>query len=342
VCRKRTKQKPNTRASQPLGELAGFVIVPGVPFFCTTIPAEDPRWRVSPATTLNHAAAPMIEVRGLHFTYHGADEPAVAGLDFAIERGEIFGFLGPSGAGKSTTQKILIGLLRGYRGEVSVMGRDLGGWGPEYYERVGVSFEFPNHFLKLTAHENLAYFGSLYRRMRWSPQALLEMVGLEGDGGTPVGQFSKGMKNRLTVARALLHDPELLFLDEPTSGLDPGNARRVRDLIREQKRAGKTIFLTTHDMAAADELCDRVALIVDGRLALIDAPRALKLRYGRAIVRVELDSEAGTEQREYPLEGLGDNSGFLEVLRTRQVQTLHTQEATLEDVFLRVTGRSLA
>jgi fluoroquinolone transport system ATP-binding protein len=283
----------------------------------------------------------VIEVHDLHFTYHGANAPAVSELNFSIGKGEIFGFLGPSGAGKSTTQKILIGLLRGFRGRVTVMDRELGEWGAEFYERVGVSFEFPNHFQKLTAQENLHYFGSLYRRTRWSPQELLEMVGLGEDAGTPVGQFSKGMKNRLTVARALLHDPELLFLDEPTSGLDPGNARRIRDLIRDQKRAGKTIFLTTHNMAIADELCDRVAFIIDGRIALIDAPRELKLRYGRAMVRVEFRTDAGTEQREFALEGLGDDAEFLALLRAGRVQTIHTQEASLEDIFIRVTGRSL-
>jgi fluoroquinolone transport system ATP-binding protein len=283
----------------------------------------------------------VIEVHDLHFTYHGANAPAVSELNFSIGKGEIFGFLGPSGAGKSTTQKILIGLLRGFRGRVTVMDRELGEWGAEFYERVGVSFEFPNHFQKLTAQENLHYFGSLYRRTRWSPQELLEMVGLGEDAGTPVGQFSKGMKNRLTVARALLHDPELLFLDEPTSGLDPGNARRIRDLIRDQKRAGKTIFLTTHNMAIADELCDRVAFIIDGRIALIDAPRELKLRYGRAMVRVEFRTDTGTEQREFALEGLGDDAEFLALLRAGRVQTIHTQEASLEDIFIRVTGRSL-
>jgi len=131
----------------------------------------------------------------------------------------------------------------------------------------------------------------------------------------PVSQYSKGMKNRLSVARALLHHPELLFLDEPTAGLDPVNARRIRELIKAQKQAGKTIFLTTHDMTVADELCDRVAFIVDGQIRLIDRPRELKLRYGQARVRVEYRSVNGSESREFPLAGLGDNAGFLDLLR---------------------------
>jgi fluoroquinolone transport system ATP-binding protein len=282
----------------------------------------------------------MIEVRDLHFAYHGAGADAVAGLSFRIEAGEIFGFLGPSGAGKSTTQKILIGLLRGYRGHVAVMGRDLAKWGPDYYERVGVSFEFPNHFLRLTARENLRYFGSLYHRAPREPAALLEMVGLAEDADVPVGQFSKGMKNRLTVARSLLHDPELLFLDEPTSGLDPLNAHRIRDLVRGQKEAGRTVFLTTHNMAVADDLCDRVAFIVDGRIVMIDSPRALKLRHGTRSVRVEHRTATGIQRAHFPLEGLGDNAEFLGLLRGG-VETIHTQEATLEEIFLQVTGRSL-
>ena len=175
-----------------------------------------------------------------------------------------FGFLGHSGAGKSTTQRILIRLLREYQGQVTVLGRDLADWHSDYYELIGVSPELPNHFLKLTALENLRYFSALYSRATQPPAALLAMVGLDDDGPMRVSQYSKGMKQRLSVARALLHNPELLFLDEPTAGLDPLNARRIMDLIKEQQRAGKTIFLTTHNMTAAEELCDRVAFIAGG------------------------------------------------------------------------------
>ena len=282
----------------------------------------------------------MIEVRDLGFRYHHAAEPAVEGLSFTVEPGQVFGFLGPSGAGKSTTQKILIGLLRGYRGDVSVLGRELASWREDYYERIGVSFELPNHFLKLTALENLDYFGALYPR-RHDPRALLERVGLAEDAGTRVGAFSKGMQNRLNLARALLHDPDLLFLDEPTSGLDPVNARRVRALIREEQARGKTVFLTTHNMTVAEELCDRVAFLVDGRIALIGAPGELRLRYGAPTVRVEHLDGGRPAVREFPLEGLGEDPAFLEILRSGGVRTLHSQEATLEDVFIRVTGRSL-
>lgn len=283
----------------------------------------------------------MIDVKQLSFTYTRSVKPAVRDLNFHIEPGEIFGFLGPSGAGKSTTQKILIGLLKDHSGAVSVFGRDLRQWSSDYYERIGVSFEVPNHYLKLTAVENLTYYRSLYSGSTEEPEALLAMVGLAGDGNMRVSQFSKGMKNRLSVARSLIHNPELIFFDEPTTGLDPVNARRVKEIIRRQKAAGKTIFLTTHDMNVADELCDRVAFIVDGAIDLIDSPRELKLRYGRQQLRVEYGRNDQVAETEFPLLGLAENNEFLDLLRQNCIQTMHTQEATLESIFIDVTGRSL-
>lgn len=283
----------------------------------------------------------MIEVADLSFSYPGAQTRAVHGLSFTVGRGEIFGFLGPNGAGKSTTQKILIGLLRDFQGRVSVLGKPLADWGSDYYEHVGVAFEFPNHFLKLTGLENLRYFGALYSQRTLAPDELLARVDLGDNGDKPVAQYSKGMKSRLSVARALLNDPELLFLDEPTAGLDPASGRRIKGLIQEQREQGKTVLLTTHDMAVADELCDRVAFLVDGEIALIDTPRELKLRHGEHRVRVEYLVDGRLARQEFPLAGVGDDGAFLELLRDRQVQTIHTLEASLEDVFIRVTGRSL-
>jgi fluoroquinolone transport system ATP-binding protein len=167
------------------------------------------------------------------------------------------------------------------------------------------------------------------------------MVGLEDDGDLLVAQYSKGMKNRLTVARALLNNPDVLFLDEPTSGLDPVNARKIKDIIAAQKAAGKTIFLTTHNMSVADELCDRVAFLVDGEIRTIDQPHALKLQYGQRVVRAVYRNGLGTQNEEFPLEGIGENSAFLNLLRSYPIETLHTQEATLEDIFIQVTGRRL-
>ena len=235
----------------------------------------------------------LIRVRGLTFTYPKI--VASGGAWHGLLRGtrEIFGFLGPSGAGKSTTQKLLIGPRRGHGGEATVWGKDPLAWGPDYYQRIGVWFELPNHYQKLTGLENLRFFASLYDGETADPIALLDAVGLADDANTRVGKYSKGMQMRLTFVRALLNDPELLFLDEPTSGLDPVNARKVKNIILELKARGRTVFLTTHDMATADELCDRVAFVVDGRIVALNTPAELKIARSERLVRVEYRGEGG-------------------------------------------------
>lgn len=285
---------------------------------------------------------PVIEMRSFSFTYRNTRRPAVRDVTFAVQRHEIFGFLGPSGAGKSTTQNVLIGLLGGYQGEVAVLGKNLSAWARDYYRRIGVAFEAPNHYLKLTARENLRLFASFHGGLTEHPDELLARVGLTEDGDKRVGEFSKGMRGRLTLARALLHRPELLFLDEPTAGLDPVSARRIRRVIRDARDRGATVFLTTHDMVTANELCDRVAFLVDGQMAALDAPRALRLTYGRRVVRVEARADGDRLVREFALDTLSQESEFLELLRAGAVETIHTLETTLEDVFVQVTGRTLA
>ena len=284
----------------------------------------------------------MIDVKGLVFTYRGSKEPAVNDLEFSVADGEIFGFLGPNGAGKSTTQKVLIGLLRDYRGKVSVLERDSCDWGSELYEQVGVGFELPVHFGRLTARENLNYFASLYQGETEDLDHLLEQVDLLKEADVRVERFSKGMRVRLSFARAILCRPRLLFLDEPTTGLAQLSARRIKDLILEHRDRGATVFLTTHDMTTADEICDRVAFLIDGHIALIDAPRELKVRYGERRVRVEYSVNGTLEVRNFPLEGLAENREFLTALREPSLQTVHTQETSLENIFIRVTGRELA
>ncbi len=282
----------------------------------------------------------MIDVSNLSFQYPNAPKPALKNLTFHIKKGEIFGFLGPSGAGKSTTQKILIGLLPQYQGNVIVMDKPLPSWGYDYFEKIGVSFELPNHYLKLTARENLNYFRSLYKGETEDPGELLRMVGLSEDADKYVAEYSKGMKGRLNFARSLLHMPALLFLDEPTTGLDPINARQIKDLIAELRTQGTIVFLSTHNMMVAEELCDRVAFLVDGEINLIDSPLVLKMRFGKRNVRIEFGSEE-KECREFSLSGLGENKDFLDILHRDDVQTIHTQETTLENIFIQVTGREL-
>lgn len=283
----------------------------------------------------------MITVEDLSYAYPGAEDDTLVALDFTLEDGEILGFLGPSGAGKSTTQKILIGLLRGYRGRVEVMGREVSDWGPGYYEQVGVCFELPNHYRRLTARENLAHFAALYARETLAPDEVLDWVDLGAAADQPVSDFSKGMKVRLNLARSLIHRPRLLFLDEPTGGLDPVNARKVKALIRRLRAEGTTVLLTTHDMMVADQLCDRVAFIVDGSIATLDGPEALKRRYGKREVEVTFERDGVVERERFPLDGLGADDGFAKLLRDVRVETLHSQETTLENVFIEVTGQRL-
>jgi fluoroquinolone transport system ATP-binding protein len=282
----------------------------------------------------------MIEVKNLVFKYPKNQEPTVQDISFSIKEGEIFGFLGPSGAGKSTTQKILIKLLADYSGDIKILGKNHKKTDGDYFNHIGVCFELPNHYLKLTAIENLQFFSGFYKNKPSNLVELLDKVGLAEDANTKVENFSKGMKMRLNFIRSVMHDPEILFLDEPTSGLDPMNARKIKDIIIEQKKLGKTIFITTHNMHDADELCDRVAFIVDGKLEIIDTPKNIKQLGGKRVVRVEYEND-GISSVEFPIDGLADNQNFLHVLRNNHIRAIHSREASLEDIFIQVTGKHL-
>jgi len=289
----------------------------------------------------------MINVTNLSYTYPKNPEPTVKSIDFEIAEGEVFGFLGPSGAGKSTTQKILIKLLSNFEGEIQISGKKLKDWSSEFYNHIGVGFELPNHYLKLTALENLKFFSTFYAGKTPDFLSLLEMVGLVEDANKKVENYSKGMKMRLNFIRALLHDPEIYFFDEPTTGLDPVNARNIKNIILDLKAKSKTIFITTHNMHDADELCDSIAFIVDGEIKLIDSPHDLKLQNGKRKLKVEFLTSGGenekyeTQQAEFELDGLGKNDGFIQLINNQRIQSMHSEEATLEDIFIKVTGRSL-
>jgi fluoroquinolone transport system ATP-binding protein len=283
----------------------------------------------------------MIKVTALEYAYRKSLNKAIKGISFDIGDGEIFGFLGPSGAGKTTTQRIIIGLLRGYQGSVEVMGKERNQWGKDIFEKIGVAFDFPNLYEKLTAHENLDLLGSYYKSNSLNKDELLDSVGLLADRDKRVEKFSKGMKMRLNFIRSVMHDPEILFFDEPTSGLDPVNAKIIRDMILDFRRRGKTVFLTTHNMSEADYLCDRVAFIVDGTIPVIDSPGELKIKHGRKTVKVFFNGDGKPREEFFPLTGIGSNSRFLEILNRDQVRTIHTQEASLEDIFIKLTGREL-
>jgi len=296
-----------------------------------------PTEKTEPATRESY----LIEVNNIEFAYPKSDKKAVNGVSFGIKNGEIFGFLGPNGAGKTTTQKIIIGLLKQYSGNVELLGKNLKDWGPDIYNRIGVGFELPNHYQKLTALENLELFASFYHQKTIDPMVLLEMVELEKDANARVGTFSKGMKSKLNFARALINDPEVLFLDEPTTGLDPVSRRLIKDIILKKRKEGKAIFLTTHNMNDADELCDRVGFVVDGKILLVESPRALKIRHGVKKVKIEYLKDGELQQKEFDLKNLADNKIFLSLLKSENVQTIHTAEATLDEIFIKATGRQL-
>jgi fluoroquinolone transport system ATP-binding protein len=284
----------------------------------------------------------ILQARALGFTYPKTDRPAIRGLDFHVEEGEIFGFLGPNGSGKSTTQKVLTRILHGYRGEVEACGRNLREQGSDYYNAIGVCFEFPNLYGKLTAEENLDFYRAFFDAPTSDSRQVLERLDLPVGDRRPVSQYSKGMKMRLVLARSLLNRPRLWFLDEPTTGQDPQHAVLIRRLIREKARDGTTVFLTTHDMTVADELCDRVAFIVDGELAVVASPRDLKLRHARRVVRVEYQQGGERKALELRLEDEREREQLIDVIRRGGIETMHTLEPSLEDVFLKVTGRELA
>lgn len=280
----------------------------------------------------------MIQVQNLNYSYPNTTASALKNLSFDIAKGEVFGFLGPSGSGKSTTQKILYKLLSGYTGSVKIEGQDLSQWGRAFYHKIGVGFELPNHYQKLSALENLQFFAAFYKQQYAPPMDMLALVGLEEHAHKRVGDYSKGMKMRLNFVRAFMHNPDILFLDEPTSGLDPTNAQLIKTLIKKLSDAGKTIFLTTHQMYDADALCHRVAFLADGAIMALDTPEALKLRYARQQLKV---STKNGYYLDFDMNNIYENQEFMQILKNNDLQTIHSQEATLEDVFVAVTGKQL-
>ncbi len=282
----------------------------------------------------------MFKVENLHFTYPKNKEETIKGLSFEINRGEIFGFLGPSGAGKSTTQKILIKLLENYEGIISYNGNNIAELDDSFFEDIGVSFEMPIHFTKMTAMENIQFFMKLYKRNH-DVETLMKRLGLWDDRDKMVSEYSKGMKIRLNFVRAMLNSPQMLFLDEPTNGLDPANAMILKDMIKEFRAQGGTVFITSHIMADIDQLCDRVAFIVNGQIIEMDSPRNLKIKYGKRVIKVEYKENGKTVGVEFPMDDIANNEAFFDILKSKEIETLHSGETTLEEIFIQVTGVGL-
>jgi len=274
-------------------------------------------------------------------TYQYGDLVAVDHISFDVARGEILGFLGPNGAGKTTTVKMLTGQFRPRAGRAVILGMDVARQPQQVQGRIGVCFEITNLYEKMTAADNLKLFARLFGRRDLDAEALLRRVGLAGRGRDKVGTYSKGMKQRLMVARAIVSEPQVLFLDEPTSGLDPASSEAIRNIILEEKERGATILLTTHDMAEADKLSDRVAFMNQGKIVALDTPHNLKQQYGQRALKAKVSSGGELVEREVPLDTPETADDIHKLFATEKVVTIHSAEASLEDIFIQITGRGL-
>ncbi|RJQ37018.1 MAG: ABC transporter ATP-binding protein [Dehalococcoidia bacterium] len=276
-----------------------------------------------------------------NLTYNYGTLVAVDHISFEMGTGEILGFLGPNGAGKTTTVKMLTGQLLPQDGRAILLGKDIARETQAARKHIGVCFEQTNLYEQMTALDNLQLFAELFGVKEFDGYALLKRVGLEGRERDKVSNYSKGMKQRLMVARSLVNRPEIIFMDEPTAGLDPVSSEAIGNIILEERDRGATIFLTTHDMWEADKLCHRVAFVEQGKIAAIDTPRNLKQLYGKRSLIAEVMSGAGLEKREISMDTPDTARSVEKLFEKEKVVTIHSEEATLEDIFIKVTGRRL-
>jgi ABC-2 type transport system ATP-binding protein len=280
--------------------------------------------------------ANAVEVHGLE--KHYGDVRAVDGISFSVAEGEVFGFLGHNGAGKTTTIRMLTGRARPTKGTATVAGYDVVDQRRQIKPLINAVFEDQNLYERSSGRDNLRIFAELYGAPPARADELLDLVGLTAAAKRKVKAYSSGMKQRLLIARALVNDPRVLFMDEPTRGLDPTSARELRTLIAGLADQGTTVFLTTHYMEEADQLCDRVAFLSQGKIVALDTPRELKLKQGERRAKVLLQDR--TEQS-IRLDDAVDAKRLEEWIDAGQVLTIHSQEGTLEDVFIALAGRAL-
>jgi ABC-2 type transport system ATP-binding protein len=276
-----------------------------------------------------------------NLTYHYGSLVAVDRISFEVGAGEILGFLGPNGAGKTTTVKVLTGQLRPQEGHAILLGCDIVKETQAVRAQIGVCFEQTNLYEQMSALDNLLLFAELFGVKGFDGYALLKRVGLAGREKDKVSGYSKGMKQRLMVARSLVNTPKIIFMDEPTAGLDPVSSEAIGNIILEERDRGATVFLTTHDMWEADKLCHRVAFMDKGKIATLDTPHNLKQRYGKRSLVAEVAAGAGLEKREINMDTADTARAVEELFEREKVVTIHSEEATLEDIFIKVTGRRL-
>ena len=257
------------------------------------------------------------------------------GLTFSVSRGECFGFLGPSGAGKTTTIKLLTRQLKKDSGRINLFGRPRENASDADYERIGILSDTSALYERMSIEGNLKLYAKIRGKGAGDIDRLLERMNLGQDRKTLVKNCSKGMRQRAALLAALIHSPELLFLDEPTSGLDPAARAEVHRMLAELKAAGTTIFLTTHDMAEADSVCDRLAILDEGRIVASDEPESLKLRFARNRVVVVTRSRGTIEMTK----DAASAEEIRELFASDEVLSIHSDEPNLEEVFLELTGR---
>ncbi len=281
-----------------------------------------------------------IVVEDLLYSY--GELVAVDHISFRVAEGEILGFLGPNGAGKTTTVKMLTGQLKPRGGQAHVLGLDVARDAGKIRKEIGVCFEQTNLYEQMSALENLELFARLFGIGGFDGRALLKRVGLAGREKDRVESYSKGMKQRLMVARSLLNRPRILFLDEPTAGLDPASSEAICSIILEERARGATVFLTTHDMMEADQLSDRVAFMNGGKIAALDTPHNLKQQFGRRALKARVQTASGgLQDREVVMDAPETPDLVQKLFAGEKVITIHSEEATLEDIFIKITGRGL-
>jgi ABC-2 type transport system ATP-binding protein len=277
-----------------------------------------------------------IEVEGLSRTFNS--RRAVDDISFTVEAGEIFGFLGHNGAGKTTSIRMLTGQLRPTSGHARVAGCDVITEQRRLKPLIGVVSEHQNLYERMSARENLTFAARLYGTNTNRIDEALDQVGLLDRANDNVQQYSNGMKQRLLIARSLLHHPQIIFLDEPTRGLDPIVGRDIRRLVQDLSREGITVFLTTHYMEEADQLCNRIAFISAGKIVALDTPDNLKMAHGQKSLQVRLKDG---QRLMIPLDDQDSGEKIKQLVTSGQIRTLHSAEATLEEVFIQMTGRKL-
>ncbi len=277
----------------------------------------------------------MIRIAGLRVLY-GAFA-AVDGLDLDIRRGELFGLLGPNGAGKSTTIRVLIGQRRPSGGHVTVGGLDVVREWAKIKPNFGYVPDRENHFEEFTGRRNLEFFGQLYGVPRLRADEVLKMVELDEAADLPVRGYSLGMRKKLLLARALLHEPQILYLDEPTANLDIHSAEVVHRILRERVKEGATIILTTHDMDEVEKICDRVAIMARGKLVALDSPLALKQEHTERKVDV---IRADGERLVFDLDDATDRSKLGSLIAGGHAASIRTREFDFHATFLKLTGQA--